>query len=79
VVPGEAPAETDPSQPSLFDLPPHPERSEGPRSRPVAKPSPEQVRAAALSAHLKQLDTDQMTPIQALQELARIRDELEAE
>ena len=79
VVPGEAPADADPAQPSLFDALSRPERSEGPAARPAARPSPEQIRAAALSAHLKQLDTDQMTPIQALQELARIRDELEAE
>ena len=79
VVPGEAPADADPAQPSLFDALSRPERSEGPASRPAAGPSPEQQRATALSAHLKQLDTDQMTPIQALQELARIRDELEAD
>jgi hypothetical protein len=62
----------------LFDALSRPERSEGHASRPQARPSPAQEKAAALSAHLKQLDTDQMTPIQALQELARIRDELES-
>ncbi len=79
VVPGDAPADADPAQPSLFDAPGRPEHREGHGSSPRSKPSPEQEKAAALSAHLKQLDTNQMTPIQALQELARIRDELESD
>lgn len=70
VVPGAGPAEPDPAQPSLFD--PRP----GAPATPVLSESDR--RAIALSRHLRHLDPDLMTPIQALQELARIRDELES-
>ncbi len=75
VIPGEPPTDPDPAQPSLFD------------SRPEHDPAPARARrdlseseqkAVTLSIHLRGLDPDTMTPIQALQELARIRDELEA-
>ncbi|MES1259690.1 MAG: DNA mismatch repair protein MutS, partial [Gemmatimonadota bacterium] len=74
VVPGDGPVDGDPTQPSLFD--PHPERSEGP-PRP-SELSESDRRAITLSMHLRGLDPNSMTPIQALQELARIRDELES-
>ena len=74
VVPGEAPSDPDPTQPSLFDL--GAERGEGSR-RSAAEPSPEQRRTATMAAQLRALDPNTLTPIQALQELARIRDALE--
>ncbi len=67
VVPGEPPKAPDPTQPSLFD--PGPERGVGPSS--------EQRRDAAMAAQLRALDPNALTPIQALQELARLRDALE--
>jgi DNA mismatch repair protein MutS len=69
VVPGDPPSPADPAQPSLFDRP-----GEAPRA---AQLSESEQRAVKLSLHLRGLDPDTMTPIQALQELARIRDELE--
>jgi hypothetical protein len=39
--------------------------------------SPSDQRAITLALRLRGLDPNTMTPIQALQELARIRDELE--
>ena len=45
---------------------------------PARELSPSERRAVTLSLHLRGLDPDSMTPIQALQELARIRDALEA-
>ncbi|MES2305084.1 MAG: DNA mismatch repair protein MutS [Gemmatimonadota bacterium] len=66
MVPGDAPRDPDPAQPSLFDA----------LSRP-AEPSPEQKRSTAMAAQLRALDPNSLTPIQALQELARMRDELE--
>lgn len=74
MVPGEAPREPDPAQPSLFDA--RPERIEGSR-RSVPELSPDQVRSTAMAAQLRALDPDTLTPIQALIELARMRDELE--
>ena len=74
VVPGEAPKEPDPTQPSLFDL--GPERGDAFR-RSTEEPSPEQRRDAAMAAQLRALDPNALTPIQALQELARLRDVLE--
>jgi DNA mismatch repair protein MutS len=66
VAAGSPPRAPDPAQPSLFDDP----------SRRAALSDDEQ-RAVRMSRHLRGLDPDTMTPIQALQELARIRDELE--
>ena len=78
VVPGAQPSEADPSQPSLFDPERAAERSgEGPRPG-SADLTESDKRAVALSVHLRGLNPDTMTPIQALQELARIRDELES-
>ena len=73
VVPGDPPLDPDPTQPSLFDRHPGqaaPQRVEG--------LSDAEKRAVTLSLHLRGLDPNTMTPIQALQELARIRDELES-
>ncbi|MGH7582665.1 MAG: DNA mismatch repair protein MutS [Gemmatimonadales bacterium] len=67
VVPGSPPANPDPAQPSLFDA-----RAESDATR-----SERERRAIMLAMHLRGLDPNTMTPIQALQELARIRDELE--
>ncbi len=65
VAPGAPPRDPDPAQPSLFDAPGR------------AALSDDEQRAVRMSLHLRGLDPDRMTPIQALQELARIRDELE--
>ena len=67
VVPGEPPATGDPAQPSLFDA----------RDESGAERSARERKAIMLAMHLRGLDPNTMTPIQALQELARIRDELE--
>jgi DNA mismatch repair protein MutS len=82
VVPGPPPLDADPAQPSLFDR--H-DRHREPGQRPGERPSPlprdlseSEKKAVTLSLHLRGLDPDTMTPIQALQELARIRDELES-
>ncbi|MEP6591341.1 MAG: DNA mismatch repair protein MutS [Gemmatimonadota bacterium] len=74
VVPGEPPKGADPTQPSLFDA-----ATGGPPTSPpaAAEPTAEQRRSTAMAAQLRALDPNAMTPIQALQELARIRDELE--
>jgi DNA mismatch repair protein MutS len=68
VVPGGPPVAPDPAQPSLFDQTP---------SRPATLSASEQ-QAVSMALHLRGLDPDRMTPIEALQELARIRDQLEA-
>jgi DNA mismatch repair protein MutS len=75
VVPGAAPPPADPSQASLFDPERAAERRVEGRSADLTESD---KRAVALSLHLRGLDPDTMTPIQALQELARIRDELES-
>ena len=78
VVPGDPPLEGDPAQPSLFD------RDIGGRARNAGPPSRKadlsdsERKAVMLSMHLRGLDPNTMTPIQALQELARIRDELDS-
>ena len=78
VVPGEPPIDPDPLQPSLFDSRPgQAQRDPGPSPRPNELTESEQ-KAVMLSLHLRGLDPNSMTPIQALQELARIRDELES-
>ena len=85
MVPGAPPLDADPTQPSLFDR--HPERlpradARGAAQRRVEGPpqlTESEQRAVTLSRHLRGLDPDTMTPIEALQELARIRDELESE
>jgi DNA mismatch repair protein MutS len=78
VVPGASPTDPDPAQPSLFDG--RPERAERDPAPPHGRRdlSDSEQKAVTLSHHLRGLDPDTMTPIQALQELARIRDELEA-
>ena len=77
VVPGDAPADADPAQPSLFDgQGGHLERAA--QRRVGRELSEAEKRAVTLSLHLRGLDPNTMTPIQALQELARIRDELES-
>lgn len=80
VVPGAPPAAADPLQPSLFES--HPgraKRDQGAAPSPRPKElSESEKKAVMLSLHLRGLDPNAMTPIQALQELARIRDELEA-
>jgi DNA mismatch repair protein MutS len=77
VVAGAPPPEPDPAQPSLFDsLLPRPPRGPTPPATPRELTASEQ-RAVSLSLHLRGLDPNSMTPIQALQELARIRDALE--
>ena len=57
MVPGEPPVSPDPHQPTLFDGP-----------HPAASPRPDPV-----SERIRSLDPDRMTPLEALQELARIR------
>jgi DNA mismatch repair protein MutS len=75
MVAGAPPGDADPSQPSLFDgASDSSPRSRDPRPRDL---SPSDQRAITLALRLRGLDPNTMTPIQALQELARIRDELE--
>ncbi len=69
---GAPPSDADPAQPSLFDR--EPSAPVHPREREL---SDSDRRAITMALHLRGLDPDTMTPIQALQELARIRDELE--
>jgi DNA mismatch repair protein MutS len=80
VVPGEPPADADPTQPSLFDDALDARRGANRQTpqQPTGLTETEQ-RAVRLSLHLRGLDPNTMTPIQALQELARIRDQLETE
>ncbi len=78
VVPGAPPADADPAQPSLFDVSPGRAPRDPGSSSPARELSESEKRAITLSLHLRGLDPDTMTPIQALQELARIRDELES-
>jgi DNA mismatch repair protein MutS len=79
VVPGGPPPAADPLQPSLFGNPPALAVSNGDEAlrRPRELTHSERT-AVTLSLHLRGLDPDSMTPIEALQELARIRDQLEA-
>ncbi len=75
VVPGEAPRDPDPEQPSLFD---RPARGGDQPGEPSGKRAPSRESSdGALAERLKQLDPDQLTPMQALQELAKIREELD--
>jgi DNA mismatch repair protein MutS len=79
VVPGIGAVDPDPAQPSLFDPRHEPGRSASEiQTGPRLDLSEHERRAVALSIHLRGLEPDTMTPIQALQELARIRDELES-
>ena len=79
VVPGVGAVDPDPAQPSLFDSAAAITGKAGNgRSRALPDLTEREQRAIALSLHLRGLDPDTMTPIQALQELARIRDELES-
>ena len=79
VVAGDPPGDPDPAQPSLFDMSPRAGRGAETRaSERPAELTESERRAVTLSLHLRGLDPDTMTPIQALQELARIRDELES-
>jgi DNA mismatch repair protein MutS len=79
VVPGVGAVDPDPAQPSLFDSAAAVTGSAGNgKSRALPDLTEREKRAIALSLHLRGLDPDTMTPIQALQELARIRDELES-
>jgi len=79
VVPGAGAVDPDPAQPSLFDsaVARTPNAGNG-QARALSDLTEREQRAIALSLHLRGLDPDTMTPIQALQELARIRDELES-
>ncbi|HEY3935385.1 MAG TPA: DNA mismatch repair protein MutS [Gemmatimonadales bacterium] len=75
VVSGLPPGPADPAQPSLFDGP-----ADSEPARREIRPrdlSPSDQRAITLALRLRGLDPNSMTPIEALQELARIRDELE--
>jgi DNA mismatch repair protein MutS len=79
VVPGVGAVDPDPAQPSLFDSAAAVTGNAGNgKSRALPDLTEREKRAIALSLHLRGLDPDTMTPIQALQELARIRDELES-
>jgi hypothetical protein len=73
VLPGGPPASPDPDQPTLFDVTPPPASGGAagpPRSRTTdsRSPAPDPVRE-----HLRSLDPDRMTPLEALNELARLR------
>lgn len=65
VVPGDPPARPDPEQPNLFDSP----------SSPPRRPDPRERKGVEIADRLKRLDPDRMTPIDALAELARLREE----
>jgi DNA mismatch repair protein MutS len=65
MVPGQPPRDPDPDQPSLFDRTP-PSGQGAPR---VASPDP-------LRERIKELDPNSMTPLEALQELARLKGDL---
>jgi DNA mismatch repair protein MutS len=79
MVPGDPPPAADPAQPSLFDRLERAARQDrGVPKTPESALTESDRKAVALSLHLRGLDPNSMTPIQALQELARIRDELEA-
>jgi DNA mismatch repair protein MutS len=64
MVPGEPPRDPDPAQPSLFD---HRPLAAG-QTPPPAKPDP-------VLERIRGLDPNSMTPIEALQELAKLKDE----
>jgi DNA mismatch repair protein MutS len=63
MVPGDPPRDPDPDQPTLFDAPV--ERQTDTAST-AARPDP-------LAERLRQIDPDRMTPLEALQELARLK------
>ncbi|MCA9764530.1 MAG: hypothetical protein KC544_15525, partial [Gemmatimonadetes bacterium] len=65
MVPGKPPRDPDPAQPSLFD--------------PAAPAAPEPPRPNPLGERLRALDPDRMTPLEALQELARLRSEADGD
>ena len=65
MVPGKPPRDPDPAQPSLFD--------------PAAPAVPEPPRPDPLGERLRALDPDRMTPLEALQELARLRSEADGD
>ena len=85
VVPGDPPPDPDPTQPSLFDLLQVGVSSSGerrlrgptPHSPPATPPTPtgEQRRASDLVDRLRALEVDRMTPIEALAELAKLREQ----
>ncbi len=74
MVPGEPPADPDPAQPTLFDTVIPSGREAGAKRPPSPAPAPD-----PLHQRLKSLDTDRMTPLEALQELARLRGDLPEE
>jgi hypothetical protein len=70
-VPGEPPKDPDPAQPSLFDgtSGAGPRRASAPADpTPLAKPDP-------VLERIRGLDPNSMTPIEALQELANLKDQ----
>jgi DNA mismatch repair protein MutS len=67
MVPGAPPKDPDPLQPTLFDSAPHPGKGVATESR---HPKPDPV-----SERLRSLDPNSMTPLEALQELARLKGE----
>ncbi len=92
MVPGEPPRNPDPAQPSLFDLlhagvrssPPNSagdtttpnDRGEPDDLQRIAPPTPEQRQATALAERIRGLDPNRMTPLEALNELARLKQTL---
>ncbi len=85
VVPGEPPRHPDPAQPSLFDLLLAGTRNEthATVARNGAHPdaaslaaTPVDLRATALADQLRALDVNAMTPLEALNQLARLREDL---
>jgi hypothetical protein len=81
-VPGDPPRDPDPAQPSLFDLllagtrsdPPLSARDGARHDRGSATVADQ--RTAALADQLRALDVNAMTPLEALNQLARLREEL---
>jgi DNA mismatch repair protein MutS len=69
MVPGEAPRDPDPDQPNLFDQV-RPAMGSGRPPAPAPAPRPNPV-----SERLRSLDPNSMTPLEALQELARLKGE----
>jgi DNA mismatch repair protein MutS len=68
MVPGAPPKDPDPLQPTLFDSAPPP--AAGGAGGPPRQPKPDPV-----SERLRSLDPNTMTPMEALQELARLKGE----
>ena len=68
MVPGEPPRDPDPAQPTLFDWSPPP--AKGGAAGPPRSPPPDPV-----SERLRNLDPNTMTPLEALQELAKLKGE----